>query len=129
MCFGYTLVSMGIETATENRVYSITSERIVTLCWRAGITPTALGRRIRRDSATMSLKMNGLRKWSLDDIVRIAEALDTTAGYLLGETDDSRRPTHMKDGSTAHATEPSRVEPPTGIEPVTYSLRVNRSTD
>ena len=42
--------------------------------------------------------------------------------------------THMRDGGTSNTKAPGEalpgpIEPPVGIEPTTYSLRVNRSAD
>lgn len=60
----------------------------------------------------------------------VAVVGDTTVGYLIGETDDARRPEHlrsMKKAPTADAMEASVAVPPEGIEPPTYGTGNRRS--
>ena len=64
--------------------------------FRHRMTVTSLAAAIRKGRASISLKVNGNARWYLDELVLVAGALDTTVGYLLGETDDDRRPAHMQ---------------------------------
>lgn len=73
----------------------VAGERIAMLLFRNKLTVAALGRAMNKDRATMSTKINGHRRWYLDELVSIAAILDTTVGFLLGETDDDSRPSHL----------------------------------
>ncbi len=79
-------------------------------------------------------------RWYNDELIAIAAVLNITGGYLLGETDDDRRPAHMRkygEAPTASAMETSRVRsaagadwqsvPPEGFEPPTYGTGNRRS--
>ena len=77
-------------------ITTLTAERIAALMWRHGLSVSSLARRIRKGRVTTSTKMNGHARWYADELVRIATVLDTTVGYLLGETDDDQRPAHLK---------------------------------
>lgn len=78
------------------RTPAVTGERIAQLLWRNNLTIASLAREVGRDRSLFSLKMNGLRRWYLDELLEGAETLDTTVGYLLGETDDDKRPAHLR---------------------------------
>ncbi|GEM_PF-2127769 len=71
---------------------NVTAERIVALLWRKKMSMTALGRRVGMSSPSISQKMKGDRRWFVEDLVAVAAELDTSVGYLLGETDDDAAP-------------------------------------
>ena len=110
----------------------ITGERITALMFRHRYTVSSLAAAIGKGRAAISTKVHGHTRWYGDELVAIAAVLNTTVGYLLGETDDDRRPAHMsryKDAPTASAVEASRdlvaanafhSVPPEGFEPPTF---------
>lgn len=67
--------------------------RVHMLMWDRRVTQTALGRTIGMDQSSMSKRLRGDRGWSLDDLRAVATALDTTIGYLVGETPAPTIPT------------------------------------
>ena len=69
----------------------MTGERIALLLWRNNMAVASLAREIGKDRSLISLKMNNHRRWYLDELLDVAEVLDTTVGYLLGETNEDRR--------------------------------------
>lgn len=42
-------------------------------------------------ATSLSQKLHGKRRWYLNEVADIADALETTVAYLIGETDDSSR--------------------------------------
>ncbi|WP_414531139.1 helix-turn-helix domain-containing protein [Leucobacter chromiiresistens] len=94
------------------------------LLWRAHMSVASLARQIGRDRSAFSLKLNGHRRWYLDELIEIAAELDTSVGFLLGETDDDRRPEHLQ--STQKAPTASAVGADgvgrAGLEPATDGL-------
>ncbi len=58
------------------------------LLWRDKMTIASLGRVIGLDRTSLSLKMNGKRRWYFDEIQDIAMHLDTSVSFLTGETDN-----------------------------------------
>lgn len=44
------------------------------------------------DSTGLSKKLKGERGWALEEVVSLAEVLNTTVAYLVGETDEPNRP-------------------------------------
>ncbi len=78
--------------------------------------------------------MNGRTKWSAEEITLLAAFFGVTPNDLM-PTPDGRGgwlpapfvPTYAKNPTPVGAG--SNPEPPVGIEPTTYSLRVNRSAD
>lgn len=78
------------------------NERIVGLMFRYNHTVSSLAASINKGRASISTKLHGHACWYLDELVLVAKALNTTVGYLLGETDDDRRPEHMRNNPTEH---------------------------
>ncbi|WP_217136041.1 helix-turn-helix domain-containing protein [Leucobacter chinensis] len=74
---------------------SITGERIAALMWRHRYTVKGLADAIGKGRSSVSVKLNGHARWYLDELVSVADALNTTVGYLLGETNDDARPDHL----------------------------------
>lgn len=108
----------------------VTGERIAALMFRHRYTVTSLASAIGKGRAAISTKVHGHARWFLDELVAVAEALDTTVGYLLGETDDDSRPAHMnvqKMAPTADAMGAMSIVPSEGFEPPTYGTGNRRS--
>ncbi len=64
------------------------TDRIAALLWQAGMSRAQLGAALDMQGPAISHKMHGKRRWYLEEVVRLAEVLDTTVAYLTGETDD-----------------------------------------
>lgn len=97
-----------------------------------GVTRAELAKRVGLSRPSISLKIAGEVGWSLDDLLSVASALGVTPQSLLPQHDESGNwvpapfvPGYAKTPALAGAIS----EPPVGIEPTTYSLRVNRSAD
>ncbi len=97
-----------------------------------GVTRAELAKRVGLSRPSISLKIAGEVGWSLDDLLSVASALGVTPQSLLPQHDESGNwvpapfvPGYAKTPAFAGAIS----EPPVGIEPTTYSLRVNRSAD
>lgn len=74
---------MGKEDLGENRAIS---ERIELLMVRARLRSLAeLARRSGINRATISLKMNNHRRWTIEDLRMVAPALGVSVSQLLGE--------------------------------------------
>src|SRR5690554_643769 len=86
----------------------VTGERIAALMWRHKYTVKGLADAIGKGRASVSTKVNGHARWFLDELIAVAEVLDTTVGYLLGETDNDARPEHLRD---SNAKAPGSEEP------------------
>lgn len=91
---------------------------------------TILG--VSRSSA--SRKLHGLVSWSVTELLMLATYFDVSVDDLMPTPDGMGGwlpapfvPGYMKDPTPVGAG--SSSEPPVGIEPTTYSLRVNRSAD
>lgn len=75
--------AMGTEDLGENRAIS---ERIELLMVRARLRSLAeLARKSGINRATISLKMNNHRRWTIEDLRLVAPALGVTVSQLLGE--------------------------------------------
>ena len=97
-----------------------------------GITRAELAKRVGLSRPSISLKIAGEVGWSLDDLLSVADALGVTAQSLLPQQDSNGNwiPAPFVPGyAKAPALAGASPEPPVGIEPTTYSLRVNRSAD
>jgi transcriptional regulator with XRE-family HTH domain len=62
--------------------------RVHTLMFRRKITQTALAPRVGMGQSSIAKKLRGDQKWTVAELRNIADALDTTISYLVGETDD-----------------------------------------
>ena len=74
-------------TQTDNVVRG---ERVAALLWARGVTRRELANRCEINNTALSAKLHGRRRWYLNEVASIAEALDTTVGYLIGEEDDPK---------------------------------------
>lgn len=79
----------------HERESNVTPERIAALMWRKSLSISSLASKLGKDRAQVSRKMHGHARWYADELIDAAAVLGTTVGYLLGETDDDRRPSHM----------------------------------
>ena len=96
------------------------------------ITRKELGDAIGISHATMSRKLNGYVAWTAEELSLVANYLNVETSDLLPKPDCEGGwipapfvPGYAKTPAFAGAIS----EPPVGIEPTTYSLRVNRSAD
>ena len=63
-----------------------------TMMWDKRLTQTVVAARLGIQQSALSKKLRGDRGWSTQELVMLAQVLDTTASYLLGETSDPTRP-------------------------------------
>lgn len=66
--------------------------RVHMMMWEQRITQTALGRAIGLDQSGLGKRLRGERGWSLDDLAAVADELDVTIAYLVGETKEAPTP-------------------------------------
>ena len=96
------------------------------------MTRTELAEKVGLSQPSISLKLRGRVTWSVTDLLKVANALHTTPDALLPIPDGEGGwiPAPFVPGyAKAPAFAGASSEPPVGIEPTTYSLRVNRSAD
>ena len=80
-----------METAKKNRNIPSRSAdadlgmRAHMLIWGAGRTQGEVAAAIGMSSGSLGLKLKGQRGWALAEIIAIAEELNTSVGYLVGE--------------------------------------------
>lgn len=67
---------------------TIFQSRLVAARKKRGFSQDELGKRAGLQPAAVSLFETGSRKPSFDNLRRLADALDVTADYLLGRTED-----------------------------------------
>jgi len=60
------------------------------MMWDRRLSIKQLSVRLGVDSTGLSKKLKGERGWALAEIVAIADALDTTVAYLVGEAESPR---------------------------------------
>jgi hypothetical protein len=80
----------------DDLVPDLTAERIAALMWRKRLTVSSLATAIGKGRASMSTKINGHARWYLDELIAVSTVLDTSVGYLLGETDDDTPPSRLR---------------------------------
>ena len=68
----------------------ISRRRIHELMFGRFSSISSLARHLQMHGSELSRKIYGHRRWYLNDVKAIADALDTSMAYLTGETDDSR---------------------------------------
>lgn len=89
---------MGAEDLGENRAIS---DRIELLMVRARLRSLAeLARQSGINRATISLKMNNHRRWTIEDLRQLAPALGTTVAQLLGEDPSAKGSGEHGDNTT-----------------------------
>ena len=62
------------------------------LIWSAGRKQGDVASAIGMSSGSLGLKLKGQRGWALAEIIAIANELNTTVAYLVGEADDGTNP-------------------------------------
>jgi hypothetical protein len=66
----------------------VRGERVVSLMWSHKFRSiTALARYLNLDGSLLRRKLDGQRPWYLHEVRAVAQALDTSVAYLIGETD------------------------------------------
>lgn len=65
-----------------------TNARIHARLFRAKLTKKALAEGLHLGTTATSRKLNGHASWTLEELVKLAELLDTSVAYLTGEVDD-----------------------------------------
>lgn len=117
----------------------ITNERLVGLMFRRKAKRGDLARLLSLANPAITRRMSGEIDWRVQELRTVARYLDTSVGYLLGETDDDGRPVRSlesRETSTASAVEASRDRvaanafhsvPPEGFEPPTFGTGNQRS--
>lgn len=86
------------------------------LIWSEGRKQGDIATAMGISSGSLGLKLKGQRGWALAEIKAIAQILNTTVAYLVGETENSHP--NKPSGS-------SRVGP-AGIEPTTSTVETGR---
>lgn len=76
---------------------SVFSERLTVLMKSKGFSQKDFAKRANITESAMSYYAKGTRTPSGDVLARIAKALDTTADYLLGSTDNAEIPEVQKE--------------------------------
>ena len=95
------------------------------------VTRKTLGDAIGISHATMSRKLSGKVAWTVEEINLVAIFLNVATASLRPTPDGQGGwiPAPFKPGYAKAPALAGVSEPPEGIEPSTYSLRVNRSAD
>ncbi|MCL1871938.1 MAG: helix-turn-helix domain-containing protein [Promicromonosporaceae bacterium] len=75
--------------------------RVMLLLWDRHMTQTGLARQLGITQGALSLKLRGVRGWTVDNLRETAIALGTSVAYLVGEVE-------------------SPVVPPEGFEPSAF---------
>lgn len=83
------------------------------LIWSHSLKQGDVANNIGMSSGSLGLKLKGQRGWAIAEIIAIAEALHTTVGYLVGETENPHP--DNPDGDN--------VEPPARLERATCGLQ------
>lgn len=82
--------------------------RAHTLIWRAGLKDQEVAEQLGLNPSVFGRKLRGKTRWALQEALDLANALDTTAAYLLGETENPH-PVDPDGGNVR----PERLELPT----------------
>lgn len=95
------------ELSPEARV----SERIAQLMWRHKITQTRMAEAMGVTQSAISLKLGGVSRWTLRDVIKVTDTLDVTLenalAHILGK--EKSRPA----GAGRENARPEGLEPPT----------------
>ena len=84
------------------------------------LTKKGLAEELGLSVATASRKLNGHIEWTARELVQLAEVLNTTVAYLIGEVGDPAR--KMKNGLTRVESDRSELVAGAGFEPTTSGL-------
>jgi hypothetical protein len=96
-------------------------DRIAALMWSERLrSVSALARRMDVNGTVLRRKINGERPWYFHEVVALAAALNTTIGYLSGES-DVMRPVNAKVPASSETGTSASVAG-TGFEPATSGL-------
>lgn len=87
--------------------------RVFHLMWDRRITQTQMGRVVGVGQGALSKKLRGERPWYTSELRSAADALNTTVGYLFGETENP----HPVGGGSSLPGLDSNQEP-AGFKPV-----------
>ena len=68
----------------------VRGDRVAALIWEQKLNLKVLADRCDMHNTTLSQKLHGRRRWYLTEVARMAEVLDTTVAYLIGEDDDPK---------------------------------------
>lgn len=97
--------------------------RIFHLMWDMKITQTEMGRVVSVGQTTLSKKLRGERPWYTSELRAAAARLNTTVGYLFGETENPHPV--IPDGGSALPRLDSNQQP-AGFKPI-VSLDARRA--
>lgn len=89
------MTTMPLSSRFDPRSEVTLNERLVALLFRRNVTQARLALLLDLASPAITRRMRGEIDWRLAELQIVAEHLGTTVGYLLGETDDDRRPEHL----------------------------------
>ena len=86
-------------------------ERVHRMLWRHKVTNTAASKAIGIDQSALSKKLRGERPWYAHELVGIAQLLNSTVGYLYGETNNPHPAGGPDGGCSVCAVRDSNPEP------------------
>lgn len=84
--------------------------RLLALLMRRRVTKARLADAIGVSASGVTRRLQGTIEWNLSEVRIASELLTTTVGYLLGETDDDRRPEHLRADATVTLLAPVKAE-------------------
>lgn len=73
-------MTMDLKAVTDKRV----SDNVRRALHRSGVTQTDAARAARMNNSGLSRSLHGMRQWRVDEVVRLARALDVTVEELVG---------------------------------------------
>ena len=76
-------------------------ERAHLLIWRARRTQSSVANEIGVESTGLGKKLKGQNGWAVQEVVNLAAALDKTAAYRVGET-ENHHPGNPDGGNSSH---------------------------
>lgn len=78
----------------EESADAAVGRRVHMLMWDRQVKQAELAMQLGIQQSALSKKLRGHRPWSLDELLTAARWLDTTAAYLIGESDEVGRLVH-----------------------------------
>ena len=108
-----------MDSPSGRTVNELVGDLVHTEMWRRKLSQTEFAVQLGITQSALSRKLRGTRAFDIEELLLIAVMFDLPITALIPKIEEPRP--EGPDGAGA--------EPPRGIEPLTYSLRVNCSTD
>jgi transcriptional regulator with XRE-family HTH domain len=77
----------------------LVGRKVAQLIWDRKLTQSKAAALLEMDQSSLAKRLRGYRGWSVPNILTAARVLETTAAYLLGETEDPRDPKRPRQDS------------------------------